>query len=202
MKSMSGEDFERWIVATATASDTSFVSKLEIHDEATLDLLVSERNLPGVAANLNKLVRINDAPAARCRFDSRTNIDVAETGFPAYLLRLDPVVHGSIVRIAINVPEASESRDIPQSFLALSDAVQRRRQLKALAESKPQLPVVDWAPGAPANTEASRRPGLQGKRFLLRIADRERVHTWSRWENRPSGCPEKSNLKLGGSFSI
>jgi hypothetical protein len=120
MKSMSGED-------------TSFVSKLEIHDEATLDLLVSERNLPGVAVNLKKLVRINDALAARRRCDSRTNIEVAETGFPAYLLRLDPVVHGSTVRMAINVPEASASSDIPQSFLALSDVVQRRRQQKTPA---------------------------------------------------------------------
>jgi len=167
MKSMSYKDFESWIVATATASDTPFVSKLEMHNDATLDLLVSERTLPAVAANLDKLVRINDAFAARCRCDSRTNIGVAETGFPAHLLRFDPAARGSTVLIAISKPEAPASRLIAQSFLSLREAVQRSRQRKAFAESKSRLPAVDSASGARANTEPSRRPDLQGRRFRL-----------------------------------
>ena len=69
MSSMSDEDFESWVVATASASDTPFVSKLDMQNDTTLDLVVSERKLPAVAANLDKLVRINDALAARCRCD-------------------------------------------------------------------------------------------------------------------------------------
>ena len=167
MKSMSDEDFESWIVATATASDTPFVSKLDMQNDTTLDLVVSERKLPAVAANLDKLVRINDALAARCRCDSRTNIGVAETGFPAYFLHLDPVAHGSTVLIAISEPDAPASREIPQPFLSLREAGSAELAAGALAESKSRLPAVDLAWRAPANTETSRRQDPQRKRFRV-----------------------------------
>jgi hypothetical protein len=51
---------------------------------------VSQDDLPTVATNLYKFVRINDAFAARCGCDARTNIGVGDVGFPAYLFRLDP----------------------------------------------------------------------------------------------------------------
>ncbi len=197
MKSMSDEDFESWIVATATASDTPFVSKLDMQNDTTLDLLVSERNLPAVAANLYKFVRINDALAARCRCDSRTNIDVAETGFPAYLLRLDPAARGSTVLIAISEPEAPASREISQSFLSLKEAVQRSGQRKAFAESKSRLPAVDSASEAPANTEPSRRLDLQGKRFRLSHG-RLRVRYIHRSECRAWQCVGLSSADVKG----
>ena len=37
--------------------------------------------------------------AARCGCDARTNVAVAETGFPAYFIRLDPETRMSEVMI-------------------------------------------------------------------------------------------------------
>jgi hypothetical protein len=42
---------------------------------------------------------INDGMAGRCGCDARTNVAVAETGFPAYFIRLDPETKMSEVMI-------------------------------------------------------------------------------------------------------
>ena len=46
-----------------------------------------------------KNASINDAMVARCGCDARTNVAVAETGFPAYFIRLDPETKISEVMI-------------------------------------------------------------------------------------------------------
>jgi hypothetical protein len=96
---MSEPEFTHWVIAASVVSDKSLVSSLSIKVD-TLDLLVSQDDLPTVATNLYKFVRINDAFAARCECDARTNVGVGSAGFPAYLLRLDPEERTSKILIA------------------------------------------------------------------------------------------------------
>jgi hypothetical protein len=102
-KTMSEPDFTHWVIAASVVSDKSVVSSLSIKED-TLDLLVSQDDLPTVATNLYKFVRINDVFAARCGCDARTNVGVGDAGFPAYLFRLDPEERTSKILIAIGGP--------------------------------------------------------------------------------------------------
>jgi hypothetical protein len=102
-KTMSGPDFTHWVIAASVVSNKSVVSSISIKDY-TLDLLVSRDDLSTVATNLYKFVRINDAFAARCGCDARTNVGIGDVGFPAYLFRLDPEEHTSKILIATGGP--------------------------------------------------------------------------------------------------
>jgi hypothetical protein len=95
---MSKSQFDRWIVATSTVSGTVLVSRVEVSD-STLTLSVDDANLSLAALSLDHLATINDAMVARCGCDARTNVAVAETGFPAYFIRLDPETKMSEVMI-------------------------------------------------------------------------------------------------------
>jgi hypothetical protein len=95
---MDNSQFEQWVVKTATVSGTAFASKVEVKD-TTLQLSVDDANLQLAALSLDRLATINDAMAARCGCDARTNVAVAETGFPAYFIRLDPETRMSEVMI-------------------------------------------------------------------------------------------------------
>ena len=95
---MDNSQFEQWVVKTATVSGTAFASKVEVKD-TTLDLSIDDANLKLAALSLDRLATINDAMAARCGCDARTNVAVAETGFPAYFIRLDPETRMSEVMI-------------------------------------------------------------------------------------------------------
>jgi septal ring factor EnvC (AmiA/AmiB activator) len=95
---MDQQQFLRWVQQTATVSGTPLAKSVAIKD-STLTLAVSSSNLPVAALNLDRLASINDAMVARCRCDARTNIAVAETGFPAYFIRLDPETRLSEVMI-------------------------------------------------------------------------------------------------------
>ena len=64
-----------------------------------MSLAISDANLPVAALSLDRLATINDAMAARCGCDARTNVAVAETGFPVYFIRLDPETKMSEVMI-------------------------------------------------------------------------------------------------------
>jgi hypothetical protein len=90
--------FTKWVVATSTVSGTALASSVAVSD-STLDLSVNEANLPVAALSLDRLATINDAMVARCGCDARTNMAVAETGFPAYFIRLDPETKMSEVMI-------------------------------------------------------------------------------------------------------
>jgi hypothetical protein len=95
---MDKQQFIGWVEQTATVSGTPLAKSVAIKD-STLTLSVSEANLPVAALNLDRLASINDAMVARCRCDARTNVAVAETGFPAYFIRLDPETKLSEVMI-------------------------------------------------------------------------------------------------------
>jgi hypothetical protein len=95
---MSKSQFTKWIVATSTVSGNALASSVAMGD-STLTLAVNEANLPVAALSLDRLATINDAMVARCGCDARTNVTVAETGFPAYFIRLDPETKMSEVMI-------------------------------------------------------------------------------------------------------
>jgi hypothetical protein len=98
MKEMNESAFRHWVLDNASVGGTRMVSGVQMHRNA-VDVWVPDERLPTVALNLNRFAQINDALVARCRCDGRTNIAVAGTGLPAYLLRLDPETHRSEVLI-------------------------------------------------------------------------------------------------------
>jgi len=85
---MDDAEFTRWIRTTATVGKARLVSRVDLKRGA-LKLWISEAALPVAALNLDRFTAINDAMAARCGCEARTDVGVAETGFPAYLLAFD-----------------------------------------------------------------------------------------------------------------
>ncbi|MGB0062587.1 hypothetical protein, partial [Candidatus Binatus sp.] len=83
---------------TATVAGTTLASSVELKD-STLTLTVDDANLSRAALSLDRLATINDGMVARCGCDARTNVAVAETGFPVYFIRLDPETKMSEVMI-------------------------------------------------------------------------------------------------------
>ena len=100
---MDQQQFTQWVEKTATVAGTPLASNVQLKD-TTLTLSIGEPNLQLAALNLDRFARINDAMVARCGCDARTNVAVAETGFPAYFIRLDPETKMSEVMI---LPRAS-----------------------------------------------------------------------------------------------
>lgn len=98
VQKMDQSQFTRWIVKTTTVSGTPIASRVEMKD-STLKLFVDDANLQLAALSLDRLATINDGMAARCGCDARTSVAVAETGFPAYFIRLDPETKMSEVMI-------------------------------------------------------------------------------------------------------
>ena len=90
--------FTQWVAKTATVSGTAIASSIEMKD-STLTLFVDDANMRLAALSLDRLATINDGMAARCGCDARTNVAVAQTGFPAYFIRLDPETKMSEVMI-------------------------------------------------------------------------------------------------------
>ena len=105
MKEMKESAFRHWVLDNASVDGTRMVSSVQMHRSA-VDVWVPDERLPTVALNLNRFAQINDALVARCRCDGRTNVVVAGTGLPAYLLRLDPETHRSEVLILPRPHEA------------------------------------------------------------------------------------------------
>jgi hypothetical protein len=97
-ENMDKGQFTRWVVKTATVSGAAVAAGVEMKD-SILKLSVDEANLQLATLSLDKLAAINDAMAARCGCDARTNVAVTETGFPAYFIRLDPETRMSEVMI-------------------------------------------------------------------------------------------------------
>jgi hypothetical protein len=98
VEDMDKAQFTRWVVKTATVSGTAVAGNVELKD-STLSLSIDDAHLQLAALSLDKLATINDAMAARCGCDARTNVAVTETGFPAYFIRLDPETRMSEVMI-------------------------------------------------------------------------------------------------------
>jgi len=95
---MSDAEFTRWVIKTSTVSGTALTSRVEM-TKSTLILSVDDANLQLAALSIDKLAAINDAMAARCGCDAHTDVAVIETGFPAYVIRLDPETRMSEVMI-------------------------------------------------------------------------------------------------------
>jgi len=95
---MNKSQFTRWVVETSTVSGTPLASNVSMTD-TTLSIAINDANIPTAALSLDKLAALNDGMAARCGCDARTNVAVAETGFPAYFIRLDPETKMSEVMI-------------------------------------------------------------------------------------------------------
>ncbi|HEV2170799.1 MAG TPA: hypothetical protein VGR40_07620 [Candidatus Binatus sp.] len=95
---MDKRQFAQWVEKTMTVSSTPLANNVEVRD-STLTLSVSEANMHIASLSLDRLATINDAMVARCGCDARTNVAVAETGFPAYFIRLDPETRISEVMI-------------------------------------------------------------------------------------------------------
>ncbi len=98
MRAMNDAAFSRWVMKNATVGGAPLVSAISVAP-GRLHLTVADRRLPEVRFNLDRFARINDAMVARCRCDGHTAIDVAGSGLPAYLLRLDPETRQSEVLV-------------------------------------------------------------------------------------------------------
>jgi hypothetical protein len=98
MKEMSDAKFRHWIGKTATAAGKPLVHKTVVGRD-TLKLWVAHDQLGAAVLNLDKFVTINDALAARCGCDARTEVGVLETGFPLCVVRLDPETRRSEVLV-------------------------------------------------------------------------------------------------------
>ena len=98
VRGMSDAEFTRWVIKTSTVSGTALASRVEM-TKSTLILSIDDANLQLAALSIDKLAAINDAMAARCGCDARTNVAVIETGFPAYVIMLDPETRMSEVMI-------------------------------------------------------------------------------------------------------
>ena len=109
IKTLSEPVFLRWVAAAVALPEKSSVT---IKGD-TLDVLARERDLPAVAANLYSFVRVNDVFAARCGCDARTNVGIAELGFPAYLFRLDSEERTSKILISIGNPDFGLTLPVP-----------------------------------------------------------------------------------------
>jgi hypothetical protein len=95
---MSDAEFTGWVVKTSTVSGTALASRVEM-TKTTLVLSVDDSNLELARLSIDKLAAINDGMAARCGCDAHTDVAVVETGFPAYVVRLDPETRMSEVMI-------------------------------------------------------------------------------------------------------
>ena len=96
MRNMTDAAFASWVMRNATIAGEPMVSTVSV-GHAGMRLTVAERRLSDVRFNLNRFAQINDAMVARCRCDGHTAIDLAGSGLPAYLLRLDPETRQSEV---------------------------------------------------------------------------------------------------------
>lgn len=98
MKSMSKSEYLEWVAKQGTVGQTRMFSAVSLKDSTTT-LAVRRAEVQSAALNLDRLTRINDALVARCGCDARTNVGIAETDFPLYLVRLDPETQRSEVLI-------------------------------------------------------------------------------------------------------
>ena len=155
-KTLSEPDFALWTIAAVTVSKESVVASLTIKGDA-LDVLVPERDLPTVATNLYRFVRINDVFAARCGCDARTNVGIVDLGFPAYLFRLDPEERTSKVLIAMGERTLALT---PPGSSATRESVAQPVQAKA---SAPKIrPATESSQEAQTAAKPSHIPTLEG----------------------------------------
>jgi hypothetical protein len=98
VRHMNDGQFERWVRADLTLSGRPVASRVRVK-ESKLTFSIDDADLPLVELNLDKLSTANDALTARCGCGARTEIAVSETGFPVYIIRVDPETRMSEVMI-------------------------------------------------------------------------------------------------------
>jgi len=98
VRKMSKEEFMSWVAKQGNIEGTRMFASVALNDKE-LDLAIARPELPMASLKLDRLSTINDATVARCGCDGRTNVGVAETNFPLYLVRLDPETQRSEVLI-------------------------------------------------------------------------------------------------------
>jgi hypothetical protein len=95
---MSKDEFILWVAKEGSVEGTAMFSSVALKDRE-IDLAIHREELRLAALKLDRLTEINDATIARCGCDGRTNVGIAETNFPLYLVRLDPETQRSEVLI-------------------------------------------------------------------------------------------------------
>ena len=98
VRNMSKDEFMAWVAKQGSVDGARMFSAVAVKDKE-LDLAIRRQELHTASLKLDRLSAINDATVARCGCDGRTNVGVAETNFPLYLVRLDPETQRSEVLI-------------------------------------------------------------------------------------------------------
>jgi len=98
VRKMSKDAFVLWVAQQGSVEGTAMFSSVALRNQE-LDLAIRREEVRLASLKLDRLSAINDATIARCGCDGRTNIGVAETNFPLYLVRLDPETQRSEVLI-------------------------------------------------------------------------------------------------------
>jgi hypothetical protein len=93
-RKMSREAFAQWVAKQGSTHDEPLFSKIDVRD-GSVQLWVTKVHMPALDFNMKKLVEINDALVARCGCYGRTDVGTSDTGFPVYLVRLDPEIRQS-----------------------------------------------------------------------------------------------------------
>ena len=91
---MTKSAFMQWVEDHGTVNGVPIYSEVSL-SRSILRLTVPKSNLPTASLNLGRFTTVNDAMAARCGCDARTEVSVAETRFPLYVVALDPATGGS-----------------------------------------------------------------------------------------------------------
>lgn len=86
--------FVHWVEDRGTVSGVPIYSEVSV-SHSTLRLMVRRSDLENASLNLGRFTAVNDAMAARCGCDARTEVSVAESRFPLYVVTLDPQVGDS-----------------------------------------------------------------------------------------------------------
>ncbi len=98
MRKMTNNQFVVWVAQQGSVAGTAMFSSVALKDQQ-LDLAIRKQEVQVASLKLDRLSAINDATIARCGCDGRTNVGLAETNFPLYLVRLDPETQRSEVLI-------------------------------------------------------------------------------------------------------
>jgi hypothetical protein len=98
MPKMTKQQFANWVAKESNVDGAPMFSSIALKDQE-VTLAVKRDELHEAALKLDRIASINDATVARCGCDGRTNVGVAETNFPLYLVRLDPETKRSEVLI-------------------------------------------------------------------------------------------------------
>jgi hypothetical protein len=88
-RKMNREAFVRWLGKQGATPEEPLFSKVDVHD-GSVQLWVTNQRMPALDFNMKTLAEINDVVVARCGCAARTNVGTSDTGFPVYLVRLDP----------------------------------------------------------------------------------------------------------------